>query len=325
MRVLVTGGFGCLGAWLTRLCVRRHAQVYIYDLREDRRRMQLIMDKSEWSQAIYVPGDITDGKRLLEVCRELEITHLAHLAALQVPLCRADPIRGAMVNVLGTLQVFETVRKLAGQVQSLVYASSAAVYGEPTLYNSSCDLEENASLRPGTHYGAYKVCNELNARVYYLEHGIASVGLRPWTVYGVGRDFGMTSEPTKAILAVALGKPYRISYGGWQDFQYAEDVAEAFYRCLERPAQEAVVYNLRGTLADMPTFHRVLSSIAPEASSLISYGERQLPIAYRLSDDRFQRDYGPFVTTPLEAGIHHTLERFRTLGKLGLVSEADLS
>ena len=56
------------------------------------------------------------------------------------------------------------------------------------------------------------------------DHGLSSIGLRPWTVYGVGRDFGMTSEPTKAIKAVTLGRPYRISYGGRQDLQYVGDV-----------------------------------------------------------------------------------------------------
>ncbi|GBD35270.1 UDP-glucose 4-epimerase [bacterium HR36] len=325
MRVLITGGFGCIGAWLTRALLGRNYEVYIYDLREDRRRMQLVMDEAEWSKAQYVPGDITDGAHLVSVCRDLGITHIAHLAALQVPSCRTDPVRGALVNVVGTLNIFETARQLSAQVRNLVYASSAAVYGEPAQYEADRDLDESAPLRPSTHYGAYKVCNEFNARAYYLDHKLPSIGIRPWTVYGVGRDFGMTSEPTKAILAVALGKPYRISYGGWQDFQYAEDVAEAFARCLERPAQEAMVYNLRGVLADMPTFYKLLTEVAPQAADLVSYGERQLPIAYRLSDEHFQRDFGPLLPTPLEVGIRRTLERFRVLHAAGLVTEADLA
>ncbi|MDW8223386.1 MAG: NAD-dependent epimerase/dehydratase [Gemmatales bacterium] len=325
MNVLITGGFGCIGSWLSRELVRQNIRVYIYDLREDRRRMRLIMEESEYFQPQFVSGDITDGQRLFEVCQQYAITHIVHLAALQVPVCRADPIRGATVNVLGTLVIFETIRKLAGQIQNLVYASSAAVYGEPSAYDLDGDLDESLPLRPTTHYGAYKVCNELSARAYFLEHGIASVGLRPWTVYGVGRDFGMTSEPTKAILAAALGKPYRISYGGSQDFQFAQDVARAFVRCLAHPAQEAVVYNLRGTVADMATFHHLLTQVAPQAAELITYGERQLPIAYRLSDHRFQRDYGPLPVTPLAEGIRQTFERFRVLAQSGSVTEADLA
>ena len=89
-------------------------------------------------------------------------------------------------------------------MQRVVYASSAAVHG-PAEPDAAGALGDEVRLAPLSHYGAFKVCNELNARVYWLDHGITSVGLRPWTVYGVGRDFGMTSEPTKAIKSVAVG------------------------------------------------------------------------------------------------------------------------
>ena len=105
-------------------------------------------------------------------------------------------------------------------------------------------------LTPTTHYGDFKCCNEGNARIYFQDHGMSSIGLRPWTVYGVGRDFGMTSEPTKAIKSLALGRPYHISYGGWQDLQYVDDVADVFVRCLTQPYQGAKSYNLRGDVVD---------------------------------------------------------------------------
>lgn len=112
-------------------------------------------------------------------------------------------------------------------MQRVVYASSAAVHG-PAEPDGPASIGDSVRLAPLSHYGAFKVCNELNARVYWLDHGITSIGLRPWTVYGVGRDFGMTSEPTKAIKSVAAGRPYRISYGGKQDLQYVADVAATF-------------------------------------------------------------------------------------------------
>ena len=118
-------------------------------------------------------------------------------------------------------------------MQRLVYASSAAVFGPPEDYPAT-PLADEVKLTPTTHYGFFKCCNEGNARVYFRDHGLSSVGLRPWTVFGVGRDFGMTSEPTRAIKALALGRPCHISYGGFQDLQYADDVAAIFVRCLER-------------------------------------------------------------------------------------------
>ena len=125
-------------------------------------------------------------------------------------------------------------------------------------------------LTPSTHYGVFKCCNEGNARIYFQDFGISSVGLRPWTVFGVGRDFGMTSEPTKAIKSLALDRPYHITYGGWQDLQYVDDVAKIVVRCLEAPYQGAKSYNLRGHVVDLPTLHRALCEVEPAAAKLIT-------------------------------------------------------
>jgi nucleoside-diphosphate-sugar epimerase len=205
----------------------------------------------------------------------------------------------------------------------VVYASSAAVYGPPDDYPPG-PLPDDAPLTPTTHYGFFKCCNEGNARVYFRDHGLTSVGLRPWTVYGVGRDLGMTSEPTKAIKALALGRPYHIGYGGFQDLQYVEDVAAAFVQALTTPYTGAKAYNLRGAVVDLPTFHRALCAVEPQAGEWITFGERQLAIAYDLDDAAFQRDLGPLPPTPLEEGVRRTLEHFRRLHAEGRLDASDL-
>jgi nucleoside-diphosphate-sugar epimerase len=327
MRVLLTGGYGCIGSWIVRNLLDRGDQVWVYDLREDTRRLRLILPDERLSEVAFIEGDVTDLPALRRAVDLNGITHLIHLAGLQVPTCRADPLLGAKVNVLGTLSVFEAVRLARPQVERLVYASSAAVYGPPDLYypdGRSTPLPDDAPLVPSTHYGVFKCCNEGNARVYYQDFGLSSVGLRPWTVYGVGRDFGMTSEPTKAIKSVALGRPYAISYGGKQDLQYADDVAKAFVRALEAPYQGAKSYNLRGAVVDLATFHRTLIDVAPEAQELVTYGERQLGIAYDLDDGAFQHDLGPLPATPLADGIRQTLAMFRELKDAGRLDTSDL-
>lgn len=316
MRVLLTGGYGCIGAWIVRQLLERDDEVWVYDLREDPRRLLLLLEPEQVRQAHFVAGDVTDLTRLREALEQHRITHIIHLAGLQVPVCRADPLLGARVNVLGTLAVFEAVRLLLGQIQRLVYASSAAVFGPPDSYPSG-PLDDEVPLRPATHYGVFKCCNEGNARVYYQEHGISSVGLRPWTVYGVGRDFGMTSEPTEAIKALALNRSHHISYGGVQDFQFVEDVAATFVRCLEAPYQGAKSYNLRGHVLDMPEFHRALVAVEPAATRLITHGDRQLTIAYDLDDRALQHDLGTMPCTPLEEGVGKTLQLFRKLNQAG--------
>ena len=323
MQVLLTGGYGCIGSWIVANLLQRGDQVWIYDLKETPHRLKLLLSESQLRQVGFLQGDVTDLAALTKALRDHEITHVVHLAGLQVPVCRADPILGAKVNVIGTLAVFEAVKTLGEKVKRLVYASSAAVFGPPEDY-PGCSLPDNVKLTPTTHYGHFKVCNEGNAAVYFRDHNLSSIGLRPWTVYGVGRDFGMTSEPTKAIKSLALGRAYHISYGGMQDYQFVEDVAQIFIRCLERPYSGAKSYNLRGHVVDLSAFHRALCEVDPAASKLITFGDRQIAIAYDLDDAALQRDLGPIPLTPLVEGVRKTLDHFKRLHREGRLDTSDL-
>jgi len=323
VRVLLTGGYGCIGSWIVRNLVERGDQAWVYDLKEDPRRMRLIMSEEQVRQVPFLQGDVTDLPTLKAAIETNHITHVVHLAGLQVPTCRANPILGAKVNVLGTLAVLEAVRESKNQVQRLVYASSAAVFGPPEKYGSE-PLGDDAPLSPTTHYGFFKCCNEGNARIYYQDHAVSSIGLRPWTVYGVGRDFGMTSEPTKAIKSLVLGRPYHITYGGWQDLQFVDDVAKIFVRCLEVDFTGAKSYNLRGDVVDLATFHRALCEVDPAAATLVTFGERQIPIAYNLDDAALQHEVGPLPRTPLVEGIRRTLDHFKQLHAEGRLDTNDL-
>src|SRR5262245_46259223 len=162
MRVLVTGGYGCIGSWVIRNLLDRGDQVWVFDLHEDTRRLRLILPTDRLADATFVSGDVTDLHALRRAVDGFDISHVVHLAGLQVPTCRADPVLGARVNVLGTLAVFEAVRLAQGQVQRLVYASSAAVFGPPGEYPAG-PLDDDVPLRPTTHYGYFKCCNEGNA------------------------------------------------------------------------------------------------------------------------------------------------------------------
>src|SRR6516165_8207404 len=153
MQVLITGGYGCIGSWITKNLLERGNRVWIYDLKEDPRRLRLILEEARVNQVGFIQGDVTDLTGLRKTLKLFGISHVLHLAGLQVPTCRADPILGAKVNVVGTLAVFEAVRALQPQVQRLVYASSAAVFGPQTDYpDATGPLAEDVKLTPATHY-----------------------------------------------------------------------------------------------------------------------------------------------------------------------------
>jgi nucleoside-diphosphate-sugar epimerase len=317
----MTGGYGCIGSWVARQLVDSGGEVWIFDLKEDRHRIELLLDEAELSRVHFVAGDVSDAASLLKAAEETGATHLLHLAGLQVPTCRANPLLGAKVNVLGTLAVFEAASTLKGQVERVVYASSAAVHG-PADPSAVGPLGDEVRLSPMTHYGAFKVCNELNARVYWLDRGITSVGLRPWTVYGVGRDFGISSEPTKAIKAVAAGRSYAISYGGLQDLQYVADVASTFLLALSRPFEGADAFNVRGSVVPMEEFVATLREVA--GVDRVTFGDRQLPIAPDLDDTRLEACLGPLPRTSLLDGVTETYRRFAQLQAAGKLDLSDL-
>src|SRR5918999_5034338 len=127
-RFLVTGALGCIGAWILRQLVREGIPAAGFDLGDDTRRLELFLEPDELTQVELVRGDITDLAAVERALDEHEATHVIPLAAMLLPAAQADPPRGATVNVVGTVNVFEAAKR-SERVRGLSYASSAAVYG----------------------------------------------------------------------------------------------------------------------------------------------------------------------------------------------------
>ena len=183
-RYFITGAQGCIGAWVVKNLVDRQEDVAVYDLDLQPRRLGLLLSSEELSRVQFIQGDVCDAERLQEEVQRGHTTHIIHLAGLQVPTCRANPRLGAMVNVVGTINVFEAARALGSQLQGVVYASSAAVFGPDEDYGDS-PLDESArTLARDTLWGFQAMqrrqCSRLLQRPQALEYWIAALcGLRP--------------------------------------------------------------------------------------------------------------------------------------------------
>ncbi len=322
-RFLVTGAKGFIGAWIVKELVDRGDQPLIFDIDTESSRLAALLTPEQMSSVKLLQGDITQFKDVEKAIADNGVTHVLHLAGIQVPFCAADPVRGAMINVVGTLNVFEVAKRRRDLVKHIVYASSAAVFGPEEAYGEGT-VQEGAPLLPGTHYGVFKQCNEGNARVYFQNDGIPSVGLRPGTVYGVGRDKGMTSGPTKAIKATVIGQPYTIHFTGGMDMEYVRDTARIFIRCAEAGLTGAKTYSLRGQVMRVDEFLTVLGKILPLSQTLIKAEGNQLPVSYDIDDSLLQNDLGGFQNTPLEEGIRETVEIFTRLKLAGTLDVKDL-
>ena len=110
-------------------------------------------------------------------------------------------------------------------------------------------------MAPRTLYGVYKLANEGTATVYAAGDAASpSVGLRPFSVYGPGRDQGLTAGPTLAIAAAVRGEPYQIGFGGRTQLHYAPDVARAFVRAARSAPGGAQTLNLGGPATAIADF-----------------------------------------------------------------------
>jgi UDP-glucuronate 4-epimerase len=319
-RFLVTGAFGCIGTWVVRQLVAEGVPVTALDIGADPHRWRLVMSPAEIGRVRHVRGDIADLPALEAVLDEDGIDRVIHLAALQVPFCRADPPLGARVNVLGTVNVFEAAKRRPDRIGHVVYASSIAAYDALDSGGGSVEM----TGLPGTLYGVYKRANEGTAHLYWMDEGVASIGLRPHTVFGPGRDQGLTSAPTSAMLAAAAHLPYRVPFGGRSQLQYAPDVARAFIAAARTPAAGATVHNLAGSSVHMREVITAIAAAAPESAGRISFDEVLLPFPEEVDARSLERLIGHIDETPFGAAVADTVERFRALLADGVIGTSGL-
>ncbi|NDR56463.1 NAD-dependent epimerase/dehydratase family protein [Aliiruegeria sabulilitoris] len=302
--VLVTGAGGCIGSWVVSILAPSGVDLVAFDLRDDRTRPALLLGEAA-AELIWETGDITDSARLAEICDAHGIRSIIHLAGLMVPFCKADPAAGARVNVEGTINVLELARR--NRLKRLAYASSSAIHGMPP-----------GGPTIATLYGAYKLANEHTAQVYWLDWQVPSVGIRPNVVYGVGRDLGMTSEFSVALLHAARGEAFDISFGGPVSWLYAGEAASAFIAAVAREGEGAPVFDLNGTCMSIEEGLEILSRVAP-GHAVRTVGTL-LPIPPDLSDAPIRAHLGAYPSVTPEEGIRTTFDAFQKLLAKGKLS-----
>jgi UDP-glucuronate 4-epimerase len=309
-RTLVTGALGCVGAWTLKALLDLGEEPVGYDLGGDDARLRLVLADDERSRVTLVEGDVTDPDALGRTLDEHGITNVVHLAALQVPFVRADPQRGARVNVLGTVVVFEAVKARLNRIRGVAYASSTAVYNPA----DRTPAPETGGTEPSTLYGVFKHANEGTARVYWHEDDVASIGIRPYVVYGPGRDQGLTSSPSLAMVAAARGEGHTIAYGGTAQYDFAPDVGRAFALAARAASDGAHVSNFPGVPSSMQEVVDAIEAAAPDVAGKVFWEEGQLPFPESLEGRLLERLIGPIRPTTLADGVRATIELVRARG-----------
>ena len=297
--ILITGAAGCIGAWTVKLLSELGAMPIVFDVSEDRHRLELIMEKSE--SIIWELGDITDFNRLEKVAEKYDVEAIIHLAALQVPFCKKDPINSTKINVLGSINILELARQR--RISRLSYASSIAAQA----------MGDNEWL--ATLYGAHKLCIEQLAQVYWQDWGLPSIGIRPAIVYGPGRDQGMSSAPTIAMLAASVGRPYEIPFSGSVSYVYVEDAALRFINAVAKPFDGAFVFDLDGTPLQIEEVISLIKSRVHDAQ--ISFKGDVMPFPADVDNGKLNAFLGLQKSRPFTEGIEKTMAVFNEAREKG--------
>jgi UDP-glucuronate 4-epimerase len=300
-RFLVTGALGCIGAWTCAALAEEGTYVVGFDLGENRSRLELATD----ADVPLVRGTITDREALERVLDEHRVTHVVHLAALLIPQIKADPPYGTSVNIGGTVNVLDAAKTRGIQV---AWASSVAVYSNED--DRGGPVPNDADGHPVTFYGVHKQACEGLARIYWQEEGVPSVGIRPWIVYGPGRDTGLTASPTLAMAAAARGDDYRIAFGGRTQLQFAPDAGRVFVAAARAATEGARIFHLGGPAVPMEDCAAAIEAAAPGVSIEVE-AENILPFPEEFDGGPLEEALGPIGWTPLAEGVRRTIERLR--------------
>jgi nucleoside-diphosphate-sugar epimerase len=310
--VLLTGGTGFIGSYAAEELVAEGHDVVAFDLSTDTR----VLEKLGVAGDVTVRrGDVSDPTDVIRAVRETGATHVVHLAALLTTSARENPRSAMEVNVQGTNNVFEAARTLSDQVERVAWASSAAVYAPPANYDDGSDwwADEDDLVYPDTLYGATKEYNEHQAKVYFEDHGVSHVGLRPTVAYGPYRETGGSAFLANVVEKPALGESFSVAYGDQHvDWQHVRDIAQAFRRAafVDENRLSQRIYNVRGELATIREAVEAVRKVVPDADLEVT-DEGELPWTQKLDMTAAQEDLGYEPRYDLESGFRQYANTLR--------------
>lgn len=237
MLVLVTGGAGFIGSHLVETLLAEGHKVRILDNLSTGKRENLPS-----SNAIeFIKGDIRDSSEVSSCTRGTDaIVHLAAVSSVQASI--EDPVATHQSNFIGTLNILEAAR--ANGISRLVYASSAAVYGDPKRLPVSEDLKPD----PLSPYAVDKLSSEYYLRYYSSQYNLNTIAFRFFNIYGPRQD---PSSPYSGVISIFSERinndlPVTIFGDGMQtrDFVFVKDLVAILVKSLSHTQFNCQVMNI---------------------------------------------------------------------------------
>ncbi len=316
MRILVTGGLGVNGCWVTRDLLTMGHEPIVFDNRPD---FTLLRDVSD--EFAFVEGDITSLEQLDNACREHRVERICHLAAVYPDTADAHPLLGFSVNALATVYVLEAAKR--NGIDRVSFTSSIGALSRMTeehLEPQMVPVDEDFPAYPmGSVYGAAKTASELMGIQYKRLFGIDFAAMRFAAIYGLGKGAERHGSHNmiwgELIRSAIAGRPIVIPQGGDQrlDLTYARDVAQSVVKACTVDSFEGHVFHIgSGRTYTLNDFADAIRAVIPGAQIEVGPGldpRGMGPLAYYALDiSRARRELGYEPQYPPEAAIRDWLE-----------------
>lgn len=321
MAVLVTGGMGAIGSFVTRRLVEIDVEPVVYARHKDTIILSDIEDKM-----VIVEGDISDFDKLVQTIKAYNVDRIIHTSAMLIQ-AGSSPAMAIRVNVEGTAKVLDAA--LRCNVKRVVYTSAKGVYNEatgehgyPTYKPITEDHPAEANMG---FYGLTKLFGEKVGFQYLKERGIDFIALRFSSTYGPGKllKHGASSPMSvhgRMIEHAMLGKPFRHPRGAEQkdDLIYNRDTANGIVLACFAENLTHRIFNIGSgqgyTLLDLAAAVR---AIYPDADIEVGPGLDYFNIGHNVYSvydiSRAKKELGYSPQYNLEDGVKDYVE---TLHKL---------
>jgi nucleoside-diphosphate-sugar epimerase len=307
-KVLVTGGAGFIGSHIVDTLIEKGCKVTVLDNLSTGKLSNL---EHVREKITFIKGDIEDLDVLRQATKNCDVVF--HEAALvSVPQSVQEPIKSAMINDIGTLNMFEAARE--NHVKRVVFACSSAVYGD----DPEVPKHEQMRPKPMSPYAVQKLTGEYYAQIYFDLYGVEAVSLRYFNVYGPRQD---PSSPYSGVISIFMSRANQekapVIYGDGKqtrDFVFVKDVVWANLLAASAEGIGKEVFNVG--IGSSTSINELWKTICDMAELNISpqYGpERPGDILESVSNiDRIQKRLGFNPQYSFEKGLKITFDWYKT-------------
>lgn len=330
MKFLVTGGTGFIGARVVANLWERKIPVVVADLNlniEWTRQIALLKHQQDSigsveiqqqiNQTEFINLDVSSKEQVNGVFAQFpDITHVVHLAYLMSAEVEADHHRGASVNMLGMINMFDMA--VHHKLSRIVFASSETIYGA----NHFAYGDENYAVKEQDYcslddhfytYGVMKMLNEFTAQKYIKNKGVSIAAMRPPIVYGDGRMRGSVLWACEFATNPALGKKVKLPFSkdSRDCWIYVDDAAEQFVRLALKPKLNHFAYNNGGHSVTAEELMHTVQKIVPDAQYEFDESVPRTSLVDRCDSTRLEEEID-FIPRSLEEGVKAQIEEARS-------------